>query len=136
MTYRGRDVEAEEVDLTSAPGGRIDIVFTSRSASVAGGVTDAAGKPVLDYTAVIFPADAGAPPGADYQRRQTAQPDPQGRFRAGAASRRLPRRGGRRRDLQEVFEPEFLDGLRRVAKPLRSREDETVTVQLTLVPVP
>ncbi len=137
MTYRGRDVEADEVDLTSAPGGRIDIVFTSRSASVAGGVTDAAGKPVLDYTVVIFPADAGAPPGADYQRRQTAQPDPQGRFRAsGLPAGDYLAAAVVDVDLQEVFEPEFLDGLRRVAKQLRLREDETATLQLTLAPVP
>ena len=86
---------------------------------------------------VIFPADAGAPPGADYQRRQTAQPDPQGRFRAsGLPAGDYLAAAVVDVDLQEVFEPEFLDGLRRVAKPLRLREDETATLQLTLAPVP
>ena len=137
MTYRGRDVQSEEVDLTSAPGGRIDVVFTSRSASVAGDVTDAAGKPVSEYTVVIFPADAGAAPGADHQRRQTAQPDRQGRFRAsGLPAGDYLAAAVVDVDLQEVFEPEFLDGLRRVAKPLRLRGDETATLQLTLAPVP
>jgi hypothetical protein len=137
LVYRGHDVESEEVDLTDAPGGRIDVVFTSKSGSVTGGVTDAAGKPAADYTVVIFPTDVELAKRANYQRIRTVRPGQQGRFReaelppgdyVAAAVVDV--------DMQEVFEPEFLDGLRRSAKPFRLREGETATLELTLASLP
>ena len=137
IVYRGREVESEEVDLTAEPGGRIDVVFTTKSASVMGSVRDGAGKPVEDYTVVIFQADAASAKGGDYRRRRTARPDQQGQFRA----EHLPPGDYLAAavvdvDMQEVFEPDIVDGLRRVAKPFRLREDEKATLQLTLAPLP
>jgi Carboxypeptidase regulatory-like domain len=137
ILYRGQEAEAEEVDLTAAPGGRIDVVLTTSSASVAGGVTDAAGKAAAEYTVVIVPADAELARRADYRRMRTARPDQQGRFRA----ERLPPGDYLAAavvdlDMQDGLEPEFLDGLRRSAKPFRLREGDTATLSLTLAPVP
>lgn len=137
VAYRGREVELDDVDLTAEPGGRIDVVFTTRSTTVHGGVTDAAGKPVAEYTVVIFPADAGQAKRADYRRMRTARPDQQGRFKA----ERLPpgdylAAAVVELDMEGGFDPEILDGLRPSAKPLRLREGETTTLQLTLPSLP
>ena len=137
ILYRGREVESEAIDLTAEPGGRIDVVFTTKSASVGGSVRDAAGRPAEDYTVVIFPADGASAQRVDYRRRRTARPDQQGQFRA----EHLPPGDYLAAavvdvDMQEVFEPEFLDGLRRIAKPFRLREDEKAMLQLTLAPLP
>jgi carboxypeptidase family protein len=137
IVYRGQEVEAEEVDLTAAPGGRIDVVFTTRSSTVDGGVTDGSGKPVTEYTVVIFPQDAEVARRGSYQRMRMARPDQQGRFRAehlppgdylAAAVVELDMEGG--------FDPEILDGLRQGAKSFRLREGDTATLSLTLAPIP
>jgi len=137
ILYRGREVDTDEIDLTAEPGGRIDVVFTTKSASVSGSVTDAAGKAADDYTVVIFPAEGESGKRVDFRRRRTARPDQQGRFLA----EHLPPGDYLAAavvdvDMQEVFEPDFVDGLRRIAKPFRLREDETATLQLTLAPLP
>ena len=130
IVYRGQDVESEEVDLTAAPGGRIDVVFTTRSSTVDGGVTDGSGKPVTEYTVVIFPQDAELARRGNYRRMRMARPDQQGRFRAehlppgdylAAAVVELDMEGG--------FDPEILDGLRPTAKSFRLREGETATLR-------
>ena len=138
VVYRGHEVEFDDVDLTAEPGGRIDVVFTTRSTTVNGGVTDAAGKPALEYAVLIFPADAEQTRRANYRRIRTARPDQQGRFRAehlppgdylAAALVDL--------DLQDALEqPDFLDSLRQSAKRFRLREGDTATLSLTLAPVP
>jgi hypothetical protein len=137
VLYRGREVEIDDVDLTAEPGGRIDVVLTTRSTTVAGGVTDAAGKPAAEYTVVIFPADEELTRRANYRRIRTAQPDQQGRFRA----EHLPPGDYLAAavidfDMQDGLEPDVLDGLRHAAKPFRLREGETATLSLTLAPVP
>jgi hypothetical protein len=137
ILYRGQDVESEEVDLTAAPGGRIDVVFTNRSSTVDGGVTDGSGKPVTEYAVVIFPQDAELARRGRNRRMRMARPDQQGRFRAehlppgdylAAAVVEI--------DMQDGLEPEFLDSLRPSAKPFRLREGDTATLSLTLAAVP
>ena len=86
---------------------------------------------------VIFPADAELAKRADYRRMRMARPDQQGRFRA----EHLPPGDYLAAavvdvDMQDGFEPDFLDGLRRSAKPFRLREGDTATLSLTLAPVP
>ena len=136
IVYRGQDVESEDVDLTAAPGGRIDVVFTNRSSTVDGGVSDGSGKPVTEYTVVIFPQDAELAR-RGRQRMRMARPDQQGRFRAehlppgdylAAAVVELDMEGG--------FDPEILDGLRPAAKAFRLREGDAATLSLTLASVP
>ena len=82
LTYRGREVEDDEVELTAEPGGRIDVVFTCRSSTVDGSVTDDSGKPLTDYTVIIIPEDAELMRRGAFRRVRVARPDPQGRFRA------------------------------------------------------
>jgi hypothetical protein len=135
ILYRGQDAESEEVDLTGAPGGRIDVVLTTRSATVTGSVTDGAGKPATEYTVLIFPADAELVRRTDGRRIQMTRPDQQGRFRA----EHLPSGDYLAAavvdfDMQDGLEPDVLDGLRPSATPLRLREGETATLSLTLAP--
>jgi hypothetical protein len=140
LTYRGREVEdGDEVDITAEPGGRIDVLFTSRSSGVDGSVTDDTGKPVADYTVVIFPEDADLLRRGSFNRVRVVRPDTegQGRFRAdylrpgrylAAAIPDAP--------IEDVYDPDFLDGLKRIAKPVRISEGASATVALTLTPLP
>jgi Carboxypeptidase regulatory-like domain len=137
ILYRGLEAESEEVDLTPAPGGRIDVVLTTRSASVSGGVTDAAGKPAPEYTVLLFPADAELARRTDHRRVRMVRPDEQGRFRA----EHLPPGDYLAAavvdvDMQDGLEPEVLDSLRQAARPFSVREGETATLSLTLAPIP
>jgi hypothetical protein len=137
LTYRGREVEDDEVDITAEPGGRIDVLFTSRSSSVDGSVTDDSGKPVADYTVVMFPDDADLLRRGSFNRVRVARPDAQGRFRAthlrpgrylAAAIPDAP--------IEDVYDPDFLEGLKRIAKPVGITEGASATVALTLAPLP
>jgi hypothetical protein len=137
VLYRGREVEADEVELTDEPGGRLEVFFTTRSATVMGGVTDRTGKPLADYTVVVLPQDAELTRQALFQYLRMARPDQQGRFRAermragtyvAAAVEDL--------DMETLQEPEVLDGLRRIGKTFRVLEGETVTLSLTLAALP
>jgi hypothetical protein len=137
MLYRGREVEMmEEVDLTAEPGGRLDVIFTTRAATVTGSVTDG-GKAVTDYTVVILPEDAERTRRMPFGRLLTAVPDPQGRFR-------LPRvpAGGyvaaavADLDPETMHEPDVIDALRRIGRSFRASDGATVDVSLTLGSVP
>jgi hypothetical protein len=137
LVYGGREIDGDEVELTAEPGGRIDVVFTTRSATVDGGVADSSGKPVTEYTVVIFPQDPDVARRGSYRRMRMARPDQQGRFRA----EHLPPGDYLATavvdlDLEGGFDPEVLDGLRPAAKPFRLREGDTTTLSLTLAPVP
>jgi hypothetical protein len=138
LTYRGREVEDnEEVEITAEPGGRIDVLFTNRSSSVDGSVTDDSGKPVADYMVVVFPDDADLLRSRSFNRVRVVRPDAQGRFRAdylrpgrylAAALADAP--------IEDVYDPDFLEGLKGIAKPVRITEGASTTVALTLAPVP
>ena len=74
---------------------------------------------------------------ANFRRTRVARPDQQGRFRV----EHLPPGDYLAAavvdvDMQEVFEPDVLERLRRGAKPFRLREGDTATLSLTLAPVP
>ena len=137
ISYRGRAVEDDEVELTGEPGGRVDVVFTTRSSTVSGSVTDAAGKPAAEFMVIIVPEEAPADQRAALRRFRIATPEAEGRFRAehlrpgayvAAAVADAPME-----DLQDV---DFLAGIRRIGKPLTVTEGASTTLTLTLTPLP
>lgn len=138
IVYRGRElVGSDDVELTAEPGGRIDVIFSTQSATVTGGVTDSTGKAVMDYTVVLFPDDVELARRAGYQRVRTARPDQQGRFR----TERFPPGSylaAAMADIEtdDVFDPEFLETLRRDAKPFRVGEGESLDLTLKLLALP
>ena len=136
LTYRGRDVEDDEVELTAEPGGRIDVVFTGQSSTVDGSVTDDSGKPIADYTVIVIPEDAELLRRGPFRRVRVVRPDPQGRFRAehlqsgdylAAAIGDVP---------EDIYEPDFLESVRRVGKSFRITEGASATVALKLATLP
>jgi hypothetical protein len=137
LAYRGRELEDDEVELTAEPGGRIDIVFTSRSSAVTGGVTDDSGKAVNDYMVIIIPEDAEALRRGSLGRLHVARPDPKGQFRAehlrpgeylAAALADAP--------IEDLHDVDFLESVRRVGKPITIREGTPATLTLKLATLP
>jgi hypothetical protein len=136
IAYRGRDVEDEPVELTAEPGGRIDVVFTTRSSNVAGSVTDDAGKPIAEGVVFILPEDAAALRRGTFPRVRFATPDPQGRFdvtqlRPGryvaTALAEAP---------EDSYDLDFLESVHRAGTPFTLAEDATATVTLKLSTLP
>jgi hypothetical protein len=137
ITYRGREIGDDTVALTAEPDGRIDVVLTTKSSTVTGDVSDSSGKPVTDYTVILFPEDTALLRRAAYQRVRVARADQQGRFRAehlppgdylAAAIHDV--------EVDDIHDPDFLDGLRRAAKSFRLAHGSSATLALTLTPVP
>jgi hypothetical protein len=138
LAYRGRDVgDDSEVELTAEPGARIDVVLTTRTSVVTGGVTDGSGKPTIDYTAIVFPEDRERTRRGTYRRVQAARPDQQGRFRVEALppgeylAVAIPDV-----EIEDLYDADFLDGLRGAAKSFTVADSGTVTLALTLAPLP
>ena len=130
-------VQDDEVELTAEPGGRIDVVFTTRTSSVAGGVTDDGGKPVADSVAIIVPATAEATRRGS-SRVQTAVADLQGRFRIGhlPPGSYLATAIAAETPIEDIFDVDFLEGIRRAGKSFTVAEGASVTVDLKLMPLP
>jgi hypothetical protein len=132
IAYRNRDIDmGEEVEL-GAEAGRLEVVFSSRSGKVEGGVTDSSGKVLTDYTVVILPQDAPKTGFTGFQLR-IARGDQQGRFRF------EPLRPGNYvatavadLDTETMYEPDTVDALRRAGKPFRLVDTEQVSLALTL----
>lgn len=137
LAYRGREVDGEEVELTAEPGGRIDVVFTTKSSKVDGGVTGDNGKPITDYTVIIVPESAEAARQTTFSRIRMVTPDAQGRFRAehlkpgayvATAIADVP--------IEDIYDTDFLDGVRRAGQPFRVVEGGTATLDLRLSALP
>ena len=84
ISLNGQDITDTPMELP--PGqtfGGVQVVMTKRVASVSGAVTDARGKPALDTTVVVFPANDKL---WMYQSRfiRAARPDQDGRYRISA----------------------------------------------------
>jgi hypothetical protein len=138
VLYRGREVETgAQVELTAEPGGRVEVVFSSRSATVTGGVADATGNTLADYTVVVLRKGADRSRGGSAPNLRTARGDQQGRFRV----ERLPPGDYvavalADFDFESVYEPDVAEGLLRAGKPIHVGEGETVTLSLTLATPP
>jgi hypothetical protein len=133
VTYRNREVEmGDEIELAAEAGGRLEVVFSSRSGLVEGGVTDATGKVITDYTVVILPEAPAKSMRMGFQMR-IARGDQQGRFKTerlqpgsyvAVAVAEL--------DMETAREPDVLEALRRLGKPFKIADTETVALALTL----
>jgi hypothetical protein len=138
LSYRGRDFEAnDEVELGSGPEGRIEIVFTTRSAIATGAVTDTSGKSLTDFVVLLFPADAELARRTGFSRMRTARADQRGQFRfdrlppgayLAAAVTDVER--------EDMWDPDFLEQLRPSATDVTLREGETATLALKLTALP
>ena len=139
LSYRGREVEpGDEVELTAEPGGRIEAVFTtSKGSVVTGGVKNGSGNTVSDYIAFILPAEGDIAGRLGFGRFQVARPDQQGRFSAeGLRPGEYVAIAVEDLDMEEMFEPDVLEGLRKAGTPFRLREGENPVLDLTLSSLP
>jgi hypothetical protein len=137
VTYRGREVGDDEVQLTAEPGGRIDVVFTTRASVVTGGVTDGRGSPAMDYTVILFPADPQLLARAAFRRLHVVRADQHGRFQTkGLPPGEYLAAAIQELDVEDVFEPEFLESLRPVATAFELADTGTATLSLRLAALP
>jgi hypothetical protein len=74
ISYGGRDVKNDAVDLTDGINGPVEFVLTKGGADVRGVVTDADGKPVPGATVVFLPD------GGEYLRHWSRNTDDKGSF--------------------------------------------------------
>jgi hypothetical protein len=138
LTFRGRVAEDAfaPIEIDPAPDARIELVLTSKVPVVTGTVTDAEGKPQMDYHVVIFPAERTTPSRARTESH-VERPDKWGRFRVDA----LPPgeyliAALADYDPAEGLDEELLDTLRPAATPIRLAEGQIETVALKLVALP
>jgi Carboxypeptidase regulatory-like domain len=134
VLHGGEDITDTPVPLnpgTDLQG--VTIRLTQTASTVTGAVRDDRGNAVVDATVVIFPADDTK---WTFSSRliRTARPDTQGRFELKglpphAAYRLIAMQGVE--DMQ-VFDPEFLTGIRDRAERLAVAEGETKAVDLRL----
>jgi len=130
----GEDVTDRPITFAAGvdvPG--IRILLTQTASSVSGVVRDDRGNAVLDATVIVFPADDTK---WTFQSRfiKTARPDTHGRFEL----RGLPAHAGYRvialQSLEgmQVFDPEFLSGVRDRAESLALGAGETKALDVRL----
>jgi hypothetical protein len=133
MTYRGEEIEpGDDLEITDEPGGRLEVLFTTKSGVVIGSAKEAGGKPATEYVVFLLAAEGDLASAAGYGRFSMARPDQGGRFKAEhvrpgayvAVAVEDP-------DI-ESFDPDVLERLRKVGTPLRVRQGETATLDLTL----
>ncbi len=134
IRFDGQDITDEGFEFV---GGRhlegLQVVFTQKATDLSGLVTDAGGKPVVDASVVIFPANRDK---WKFQSRyvRTARPDTQGRYNIKSlppgedyliiAVQNLENgQGG---------DPEFLGRAKEEAKPFTLNEGETKAVDIKL----
>jgi hypothetical protein len=138
-TWSVRQIKLDGIDITDKPVefgkdvNDVEIILTTRNASVAGGVMDADGKPVGSYSVVVFSADQTK---WTFPSRYIAlgRPNQDGRFRVAG----LPPENYLVVALPAVQgtawqDPESLESLRATATPLTLAEGDAKTVDLKLV---
>ena len=134
VMYDGEDVTDRGVEFT--PGrayAGLEIVFSQKTTDLSGVVSDDRGKPVLDATVVIFPANREQ---WTYASRflRTARPDTNGRYNI----KSLPPGENyliiavQNLESGQGGDPEFLTRAREEAKPLTLNEGETKSVDVKL----
>jgi hypothetical protein len=138
MEFRGREVDGDEpVEITAEPGARLDVVLTSQLTALAGTVVDGRNRAVRDYQVVVFPKAESGPSSWDYRRTRIERGGADGRFTIeglppgdylAAAVDGL--------DAENGIEPDVMDALRDVARPVRieATKTETIALRLTLLP--
>ena len=137
LSSRGHDIDGEVVELTAEPGGRVDVVLTTRTSHVEGVVTGDSGKTAADCMVVVVPEDSVALRRGGLSRLRVARPDAQGRFRVehippgeyrAAAIPEAP--------IDDIEDVDFVDGVRRAGKAFTLGEGATANIALKLTAVP
>jgi hypothetical protein len=137
VIYDGQDVTDSGIEFT--PGRAYDgvqITFTQKTTDLSGAVTDERGKPVLDATVVVFPANRER---WAYLSRyiRTARPDTNGRF----SIKNMPPGEDyliiavQNLESGQGTDPEFLARAREEARSFSLAEAETKVVDLRLSPL-
>jgi protocatechuate 3,4-dioxygenase beta subunit len=137
ITFRGTAVDEDEAAEVTSEGGRLEVLLTSQLTAVTGTVSDAAGAPVVDYHAIVFPAEQTEPAHGRRHRTRLDTSDAQGRFRI---DRLAPGDYlvAAVVDLEpgEAVSDDTVDAVRESATAVRVREGQTETVALKLAPLP
>jgi hypothetical protein len=137
LTVRGTAVDEDAAVEVTSEGGRLEVLLTSQLTAVTGTVSDASGAPVVDYHAIVFPAERPDPAHGRRHRPRLDTSDAHGRFRIEG----LPPGDylvAAVVDVEpgEAVSDDTLDSVRESATPVRVREGQTETVALKLPPLP
>ena len=132
VIYDGTDVTDSGIDFVAGRAYEgLQIVFTRKTTDLSGLVTDDRGKPVLDVSVIVFPANRDLwTPQSRYLR--TMRPDTSGRYSA----RSLPPLDDylviavQNLESGQASDPEFLNRAREEAKPFSLNEGETKAVDI------
>ena len=134
VMYDGADVTDTGIDFI--PGRTyegLQVVFTRKATDLSGSVTDDRGRPIVDATVVIFPADQQK---WLYQSRyvRTARPDTNGKFnfKAMPPSDDYMIIAVQNLESGQGSDPEFLTRAKDEAKPFSLNEGETKAVDIKL----
>jgi uncharacterized protein (DUF2141 family) len=138
LTFRGTVVEEDgPVEVTSEPGGRLEVLLTSQLTAVTGTVSDATGAPVVDYHAIVFPAERTEPAHGRRHRTRLDTSDAQGRFRIeGLPPGDYLVAAVVDVEPNEAMADDTIEAVRESATTVRVREGQTETVALKLPPLP
>ena len=137
LTFRGTAVDEDRPVEVTSEGGRVEVLLTSQLTAVTGTVSDASGAPVLDYQAIVFPAERTEPPHGRRHRTRLDTSDAQGRFRLeGLPPGDYLVAAVVDVDPGEAVSDDTLESVRESATPVRVREGQTETVALKLPPLP
>ena len=136
LGFRGRIIEpGAPVDITGEPDAKLDVLLTSQVTVVTGTASDTEGGPLVDYHAVVFPAEEKSWLWDHRTRRERA--DAHGRFRIEGL---LPGdyfvAVASDIDPNEALDEELLAALRPGATRVRVRDGQTETLALKLAPLP
>lgn len=136
LAYRGEPLDVtDDVEITDAPGGRLEIVFTAKTANLAGSVKNPNGTPVTDYLVYVLTADEGRTYPSGRWMVTYVHPDQAGRFktehlRPGAY---IALATGEPDPDAPMGHAEFMEWLQK-GTPFRLRDGDTVTLDLTWEP--
>ena len=137
LTFRGTAVDEDGPVEVTGEGGRLEVLLTSQLTAVTGTVSDASGAPVVDYHAIVFPAERIDPPHGRRNRARLDTSDAQGRFRIeGLPPGDYLVAAVVDVEPNEAMADDTIESVRESATPIRVREGQTETVALTLSPLP
>ena len=134
MLYDGTDIT--DTGMEFAPGRTyegIQVIFTRKTTDLSGALTDDRGRPIVDATVVVFPADQNK---WTYQSRyvRTARPDTNGKY----TFRSLPPGDDyliiavQNLESGQGSDPEFLARAKEEGKSFSLNEGETKSVDIKL----
>ncbi len=136
LQFRGRTIDpGGPVEITGEPDARLEVLLTSQLTVVTGTASDDKGAPLLDYRAVVFPAEERDTQWGHHTRVERA--DAQGQFRVeGLLPGDYLVAAVVDFEPQEGFDEDTLAALRPGATRVRVREGQTETLALKLAPLP